>query len=366
MTPTKLFAVNRAGKVVHITDCHKKVRYSCSDTGCGGRLIAKKGKVRALHFSHYDKNAGQMCPSNRKGAIESDDHKCCKKHVAENLREYAFQRHHCVRCNKWSLYDTTGCTAEVEKKVDGSNRIADVRLTGITGRVKSIVEILNTSLVCEQKHSEMQALGVSVIEVSTAEVLRAISNPTQNKPGPKYCVKTIDFYQDVCTECERVELERLASERAEKAIQEEKRRMEERWKQRANGREAILHRLAPRGFLCPKCEGAGLEQYYLEKYGECDDCHKKATGISWRKKEQAIRNKTKRDMNKLLDKGQSHADNSNFHSALEAYQKAMDVYKHGHRPLIWPEQVRVIEGKIARCEIDLQLQKVFVYPSEVQ
>jgi glutaredoxin-related protein len=370
MAPKRLFAINSAGKVVHIKESYRKVRYRCSDTGCRSRLIAKKGPHKAHHFSHYDKTAKQICPSNRKGAIESDNHKCCKKHVGENIHEYAFQRHHCVRCKKWSLYDTSGCTAEVEKKVDGSDRIADVRLTGSTGKVKSIVEILETHLVCKQKHSEMQALGVSVIEVATEEVLLAITNPDLNDRGVKYFVKTIDFYRDVCPECTTKERERLERIRAEHetlvressraataawfADRDKRRRMEEGWDIGANGfplgRETILHMLAPREFACPKCTCQHMEQYYLEKYGECNDCHEKATGTPWRKKEQAIRNKAKRAKDKLLDKGQCHEDDHNFHLALETYQRAMDVYKQGHRPLVYPEQVRFIAGKIAHCE----------------
>jgi hypothetical protein len=339
--------------------------------GCGGRLIVRKGK-RAHHFAHYVKTAEQMCPSNRKGAMQSDNHKLCKKHVAENLHEYAFCKHHCERCNKWSLYDTSGCTAEVEKKVEGSSRIADVRLTNSSGKVDLTVEILETHIVCKQKHNEMQALGVSVIEVATEEVLQAITNPYKNELGVKYFVKTIDFYRDVCDEC-TVKLER-------KAADDEKQRMEERrlknaesiyctllpvgtsWQRTLNGfpmgREAILAMLAPREVVCPKCPSRGytplcVERYYFDKYGECDKCHEHTTGTSWRTKEQAIRNKAKRAMNKLIDKGQSHMDDHNFHHALEAYQAAMDVYKNGHRPLIWPDQVSLIAGKIARCEHEI-------------
>jgi hypothetical protein len=172
--------------------------YKCCDIGCGGKVFVKRGIIKSAHFSHHCSIAGAGCP--RQNGGETREHYTCKHHIANNLEDYAFIKHQCIKCCVRRHYNIDDCRANVEKRVPGSTRTADVLLTRALHAPPSIVEVFHSHAVDDKKRREMEALGVSVIEVTTEEIEYAISHPSTS--GAKFVVKTTDYVLGTCFRCE--------------------------------------------------------------------------------------------------------------------------------------------------------------------
>ena len=66
----------RGGKLLHISEVPSGLKCECVCSGCGDRLVAKKGRVRQHHFSHA---AGSDCPT----AVETALHLAAKETLAK-------------------------------------------------------------------------------------------------------------------------------------------------------------------------------------------------------------------------------------------------------------------------------------------
>jgi hypothetical protein len=197
MTSNNIFAVDVATNRLVLSDVAPKGgKYRCSDGECGAPVFLKRGDVIAAHFAHYPGADGARCPGKNGG--ETREHFECKHHVAKYINDYQFWKGGCGRCSYMEFYDISDCTAHVEATVPGSNRKADVLLSRV-GKTPSIIEIFHTHAVDDEKRTEMNALNVPIIEVTTASVRSAIKFP--NSTGAKFTARTTDFTQVNCSTC---------------------------------------------------------------------------------------------------------------------------------------------------------------------
>lgn len=174
----------RTGKRVHADECdgkeavtkYAKGYFRCID--CSEEVFVRRGHERTWHFCHYCKKAESRCP--RANGGETREHYEAKHFVANNIARCAFAVEKCPMCLKKKFFvGSRGsvlvhrCRAEVERRIDGTSRVADVGIINpATQRMVAAVEIFHTHEVDDAKHADCAAQGVAVLEVSTEEVQR--------------------------------------------------------------------------------------------------------------------------------------------------------------------------------------------------
>lgn len=170
-------------KRIHADECDGKVerKYSkgyfhCID--CGNDVFVRRGKKRSWHFAHYHEEDAKKCPHANGG--ETKDHYNAKHFVAKNIGICKFAVERCPNCMKrkyfvgrhqGKLQHIDECMAEVEMRIPGTQRIADVAAVNrCTGKIVAAIEIFHTHEVDADKRSECARLGVPILEVTTEEV----------------------------------------------------------------------------------------------------------------------------------------------------------------------------------------------------
>jgi hypothetical protein len=198
--------IARTGKRVHADECqdksvHKygKGFFTCID--CGKHVHVRRGNKRAWHFSHYCERDSGECPHKNGG--ETKQHYDAKHLIAKNIDKCAFAIEKCptCKCTKFYVGQEMGgvmhihkCHAEVEKKIPGTKRIADVAaISQATGRVVAAIEILHTHEVEPAKRLECNKQGVMVLEVTSSDVLNLCQK--FETAELKHCSTTITLIQ---------------------------------------------------------------------------------------------------------------------------------------------------------------------------
>lgn len=174
------------GKRVLASECsapsersYAKGHFRCVD--CAAPVLVRRGGQRAWHFAHYCSRDSARCPHRNGG--ESVEHYQAKHFLARNLWRCAFATERCYCCGKTAFFQPRlpdgarvsfgECAAEVERRIAGTSRVADVAvLDRVTGSHLAAIEVLHTHAVDAEKHIACREQGVAVLEVSTAEVER--------------------------------------------------------------------------------------------------------------------------------------------------------------------------------------------------
>ncbi len=175
-----------SGKRIHVDECmerkdksYTKGSFSCID--CSNPVYPRRGDKRAWHFSHYSSKQNQACPHRNGG--ETLEHYKSKHWIAKHIACIQFNMGWCTVCfRNRKLERPSGSyilSAEVEKRIPGTNRIADVLLVErsvTTGYTKTVaaVEVFHTHEVDEQKRADCMNRGIRILEVTTDSVLRAM------------------------------------------------------------------------------------------------------------------------------------------------------------------------------------------------
>jgi hypothetical protein len=205
MPSKNIFAIDIETNKIVLIDVAPELShgYKCCDSECRGHVYVRRGNTKdyCAHFVHYGAADGEKCPGKNGG--ETREHYACKYHVAKNIQDYAFCKNTCRKCHKKDYYRIGECTSHVETKVPDSTLIADVLLIHVD-RKPSIVTLRNTNRMSDKRRIEMNALGVAVIEVRTAEIERAIADDLKNPrtAGPRFVVDTSDNLPLLCDDCE--------------------------------------------------------------------------------------------------------------------------------------------------------------------
>ena len=114
---------------------------------------------------------------------ETLEHRKSKHWIAKHIACIRFKTGSCAKCFRSKYLDRSSgsyvLSAEVEKRIPGTNRIADVLLversvtTGFTNTFAS-VEVLHTHEVDADKLAECTERGVRILEVTTDSVTNAM------------------------------------------------------------------------------------------------------------------------------------------------------------------------------------------------
>lgn len=205
-----VFAVVRdTEKRIHAEQCGGKGRvvypkghFSCID--CSNNVHVKRGDKRAWHFSHYSSKDGAVCPHKNGG--ETEEHYYAKHFIAQNIHRCVFQTGKCKRCWTKILFPGANqCIAEVEKRIPGTSKVADVLLSSMhKGKARAAVEVFHTHAVDADKRDACRRQGVAILEVTTAEVDAA--RQLGGSSGGAIVMRTVDCANglsgdQICTQC---------------------------------------------------------------------------------------------------------------------------------------------------------------------
>lgn len=189
---------------------YSKGYFVCID--CGKEVHLRRGDQRAWHFCHYHEGDRKKCSHANGG--ETKEHFEAKHFVAKNIRRCAFAIEKCPMCKRRRFFvkkDEGGklvmiheCKAEVEKKIAGTCRVADVvAIDAATGSIVAAIEILHTHAVDEAKKADCAMQGVVVLEVTTKEVQRCMSILAGNSDLLQ--LETTCMKRKCCIECKMYE-----------------------------------------------------------------------------------------------------------------------------------------------------------------
>lgn len=176
--------VNSTKKRIHAEECedkkdkkYSKGYFSCID--CENDVFVRRGEKRARHFAHYQEEDTKKCPHANGG--ETKEHYDAKHFIANNIGRCAFAIERCPTCSRKRFFlgddddevQVHECKAEVEARIPGTNRVADVAaMHPLTGTFIAAIEVLHTHETDADKRSECAMVGIPVLEVTTDEVQR--------------------------------------------------------------------------------------------------------------------------------------------------------------------------------------------------
>jgi hypothetical protein len=207
------FAVLKTTKKrIHADECEDKVDkkyskgyFSCID--CGNDVFVRRGKKKVWHFAHYCEDDSKKCPHANGG--ETKEHYDAKHFIARNIGKCAFAIERCPSCNRKRFFVGRNkgapvyihqCSAEVERGIPMTSRVADVAATcPYTGKCVAAIEVLHTHETDAEKRQECARAGVAVLEVTTAEVQRA--SAWQTRKAVFLQMTTTTMKNQTCTDC---------------------------------------------------------------------------------------------------------------------------------------------------------------------
>jgi hypothetical protein len=177
--------VKSTGKRKHADECedrtHKKYskgHFFCID--CGNDVFVRRGQKKVWHFAHYCEEAAKKCPHANGG--ETKEHYDAKHFIANNIGRCEFVVEKCPVCTRRRIFvgkhqgkhqQIHKCQAEVEMRIPGTHRVADVAaISRETGMIVAAIEVFHTHETDSDKRKECAALGIPVLEVTTKEVGR--------------------------------------------------------------------------------------------------------------------------------------------------------------------------------------------------
>ena len=209
-----VFAVaHSSNKIIHVDDCmdkqsmsYSKGSFSCID--CANAVYPRRGEKRAWHFSHYSSKQNKRCPHKNGG--ETLEHYKSKHWIAKHIACIQFRTGSCPSCFRSKhLARVSGSyvlSAEVEKRIPGTNRIADVLLveksvaTGFTNTIAA-VEVFHTHEVDAEKLTECIGRGVHVLEVTADSVMQAIGRHGDECATGSVTLSTRYPTRELCDDC---------------------------------------------------------------------------------------------------------------------------------------------------------------------
>jgi hypothetical protein len=206
--------VSHTGKRIHSEECQERRQrkyakgyFKCID--CAQEVHVRRGDKRAWHFCHYSEKHGSMCPHANGG--ETKEHYECKHWIAQNLHRCAFAVEKCPCCSRkrffvarsagTPVYIHKDCRAEVECKIPGTSRVADVAciLKHSGNVVIAAIEVFHTHETCQEKREACTEQGVALLEVTTDEVQR--HSKTKKGLHDLVQLRTTCMKQVHCPEC---------------------------------------------------------------------------------------------------------------------------------------------------------------------
>jgi len=200
--------------------------YECYE--CKKRLIAKKGKILAHHFSHVSKSYGNEIGCS---GGESWQHQFCKNYIQKRSENVCIEE----KCYKCNLINKINCfeyivKIEYDYNSHGQKYRLDVALLNKnTNKIAICIEIHHTHASEQDKIQNIQSDGILFFEIKTSEFIdKYESNKEQITIGYiikkcKLCIQKEDeikrkrklLEQEILEE-KRMQIERIEKESIEK------------------------------------------------------------------------------------------------------------------------------------------------------
>lgn len=163
MNPTQIPYGLHDGQLRHIQEVERGLACACVCPGCGGRLIARKGKKTAHHFAHH---SGEACGN----GLESGLHLAAKAAIVKagyiNLPAAKLNNE-----SRWIFSEPVSIQLSlVELEVRRHSVIFD--LLGTSKHRELGIEILVTHKVDEIKARRIAELNISTIEIDLSQISR--------------------------------------------------------------------------------------------------------------------------------------------------------------------------------------------------
>lgn len=197
-------------KRIFADDCEEKTnqKYSkghflCID--CKSDVFIRRGSQRIWHFSHHTDQETKQCPHANGG--ETREHYDAKHFIAKNISRCAFTVEKCPTCSRQKNFvgrsiHVHKCAAEVEKRIQGTKRVADVAVIHpANGKCVAAIEILHTHATDADKRRDCAMQGIPILEVSTDQVQQVQQSSSSSDKYSLMQFQTTGMKWVDCTHC---------------------------------------------------------------------------------------------------------------------------------------------------------------------
>ena len=154
-----------------------------------GYILSGSHSMRSSRHSNPSHRA--VCPHSNCG--ESDEHYYAKQFIAQNIQRCVFQMGTCKKCQSRIVFPRVNtCLAEMERKIHGTNKFADVLLVSqYDGSARAAVEVFHTHRVDAAKRDACLMQGIPILEMTTAEVKHAFQRDRRNNGSGPIVLHTV-------------------------------------------------------------------------------------------------------------------------------------------------------------------------------
>lgn len=166
--------------LVHISDVPSGLDCECVCPACGGRLIAKKGKIKVHHFAHYDSEKCQY-------GYETSLHLAAKQLIMEHKKIMlppVYLRFPGGFKDVISLYPSKVIKVDkvlLETRQEDKKELMVPDLILFSGERKLYVEIYVTHAIDNKKLTKIKKMGISTIEIDLSRRARSLEKEDLNK-----------------------------------------------------------------------------------------------------------------------------------------------------------------------------------------
>ena len=150
--------------LVHISDVPSGSQCNCFCPACGGKLIAKKGRIKKHHFAHYDAEECQY-------GYETSLHLAAKQLIMEHKKIMippVYLRFPGGFKEIISLYPSKAIKVDkvlLETRQEDKKELMVPDIVLFSGERKLYVEIYVTHAIDNKKLSKIKKMGISTIEI---------------------------------------------------------------------------------------------------------------------------------------------------------------------------------------------------------
>jgi hypothetical protein len=227
------WALNSYGQLVAAKD-KKRVLKGATHTYycvclCGDTVTLRRGEEREAHFA-YKAHRRNGC-TGTEGCKETEIHYNAKWLLSDIFQQINFWR--VCGCNHRitkKQYTGPEWTATVEKQIPGTKRIADVLLENSSTKEAVALEVCHTNAVADDKKTECELAGVTIIEVRATHVVHGVEVVAITSDCRDLDNELNQYEHDECGECveeDRLRQARFKAYRARKEKEEHDRRARE-------------------------------------------------------------------------------------------------------------------------------------------
>lgn len=144
------FAIDTAGRIIHISEAERGLSCNCFCVVCGERMVAKKGPEREHHFAHESNK--QDCSASHESLL----HRFAKR-VIQEKGGLAVPPTSGQTSPRWLMFD----------RVEEERRLGTITpdLIGYSGNIPVLIEVAYSSFAGAEKIAKLKAFELQAIEI---------------------------------------------------------------------------------------------------------------------------------------------------------------------------------------------------------